>query len=71
MHTLERVLVIMLGLIAIYLFLANAGAANAIFTSLGKVGIATFGTLQGRNVSGLGGVSITTPIGTGSAYALS
>jgi hypothetical protein len=63
MSTLEKVLITMLGLIAIYLFLANAGAANAIFTSLGKVGIATFGVLQGRDVSGLGGVNISTPLG--------
>ncbi len=61
MNVIERVLIAMLVLVGIYLFLANSSASNKIFTSLGKVGIATFGVLQGRDVSGLGGVSITTP----------
>jgi hypothetical protein len=65
MNTIEKVLIVMLTLVGIFLFLANASAANKIFTSLGSVGIATFGVLQGRDVSGLGGVSISSPVGGG------
>jgi multisubunit Na+/H+ antiporter MnhC subunit len=65
MNVIEKVLIAMLVLVGLYLFLANANATNKIFTSLGSVGIATFGTLQGRNVRGLGGVEVSSPIGVG------
>lgn len=44
-------------LIAIYLFAVNPTAFDTIIRSLSAAGAQTFGTLQGRTVSG-GGVSV-------------
>ena len=54
MRWLEATLGIMLGLVALYLVLVNPGAVDQIFRSLGNFGALTFGTLQGRDVSGSG-----------------
>jgi tetrahydromethanopterin S-methyltransferase subunit C len=57
MRTIEWVLGIMLGLVALYLVLVNPAAVNQILGSLGNLGAQTFGTLQGRNVQS-GGVTV-------------
>ncbi len=57
MKTIEWVLGIMLGLVALYLVLVNPGATSQILSSLGSLGSQTFGTLQGRTVSG-GGITV-------------
>lgn len=57
MGTIEKVLAIMLGLIALYIIVVNPSAVDQILRSIGAVGSQTFGTLQGRNVSG-GGISV-------------
>ncbi len=49
---------IMLGLIALYLILEKAGGASQLLSTLATGGMAIFGTLQGRNVSG-GGVQVS------------
>lgn len=57
MRAIEWVLGIMLGLVALYLVLVNPAATSQILGSLGSLGAQTFGTLQGRSVSG-GGISV-------------
>lgn len=57
MARIEAVLGIMLGLVALYLVLVNPQAVNQILGSLGSLGAQTFGTLQGRAVSG-GGITV-------------
>jgi hypothetical protein len=49
---------VMLFLIALYLVLEKAAGASSILGTLAAAGVAVFGTLQGRNVSGVGGVSV-------------
>jgi len=46
-----------LALIALYIVIVNPKAADDILRSLGAVGSQTFGTLQGRSVSG-GGIAV-------------
>ena len=58
MNRLEVILGTMLSLVALYLVLVNPQAVDQILRSLGGLGAATFGTLQGRSVSGIGGVSV-------------
>ena len=57
MRTVEWILGVMLALVALYLVLLNPAAVSQIFSSLGSLGAQTFGTLQGRSVSG-GGISV-------------
>lgn len=57
MKTIETVLGLMLGLVALYLVLVNPKAFDTIIRSIGAVGSQTFGTLQGRSVSG-GGITV-------------
>jgi hypothetical protein len=59
MRGLEATLGIMLGLVALFLVLNNFQASNAILSGLSNLGVSTFGTLQGRNVTMPGGVSVT------------
>ena len=54
MRAIEWVLGIMLGLVALYLVLVQADSTTKILSSLGGLGAVTFGTLQGRSVSGSG-----------------
>jgi hypothetical protein len=58
MRGLEATLGIMLGLVALFLVLNNADASNQILSGLSNLGMSTFGTLQGRKVTG-GGVTVT------------
>lgn len=57
MAKIEWVLGIMLALVALYLVLSSPASLDTILRSLGAVGAQTFGTLQGRTVSG-GGVTV-------------
>jgi hypothetical protein len=57
MAKIEWALGIMLGLVALYLVLSAPQSLDTILRSLGSVGAQTFGTLQGRTVSG-GGVTV-------------
>lgn len=57
MTTLEKVLLTMLSLIALYLVLANAGAFDTIIKSLTAMQTGVFGVLQGRDVS-VSGVTV-------------
>lgn len=54
MGTVEKVIGVMLTLVALYLVLANSSAFNSIMTALGKFNIATLGVLQGRKVEAYG-----------------
>lgn len=58
MRTFEYVVGFMLVLVLVYLFLVRAKETESIFKSLGGVSAGLLGTLQGRSVSGLGGVTI-------------
>lgn len=54
MGTVEKIIGIMLSLVALYLVLANSSAFNSIMSGLGKFNIATLGVLQGRKVDAYG-----------------
>lgn len=57
MNVVEKVLLTMLSLIALYLVLANSGAFDTIIKSLTAMQVGVFGTLQGRTVN-VQGVSV-------------
>jgi len=59
MRGIEWALGIMFGLVALFLLLNNAGSVDTIFKSLASQGAGVLGVLQGRNVSGLSGVSVS------------
>ena len=58
MAAIEKVVGLMLLLVALYLVLANSGAFNSILKGLSAFNVAILGTLQGRYVEGVGGVKV-------------
>lgn len=55
---IERVIILMLVLVVLYLLLANTNGFNSVVTALGKVNLSTLGVLQGRGCIDALGVKI-------------
>jgi len=50
---IEHIFVVMLGLVALYLILTNAGAFNNIISTIASGSGRVFTVLQGRNAAGI------------------
>lgn len=57
-----KIVTLMLGLIALYLVLEHFAGASSIISTLAAGGMAIFGTLQGRQVSGYGQTIAAQPV---------